>query len=222
MPRPSHDPHLLHVRPTWPRTSATLHPPCPPLGFQPTGTERLAIRGCTSLLKSTNRSFAVSVWVPALKTISSLSASRSSTSTGSPKRLPNGGMEPTSHAGKVSRNSDSWANRTSSEPSTAPTFLRSTRRSAGSTTMTRSPEPVVYLDDEQPRLCRRYGHLPIRCHPERPAHGTRTRRRRSPTSSSPGLAWTLADQAMTPAVLSAVSHRASCRPVACRRPARRR
>jgi hypothetical protein len=62
-------------------------PPCRSPGLQPIGTENLAIRGCTSLLKSANRSFAVSVWVPALKTISSFSAS-SSTSTGSPKRLP--------------------------------------------------------------------------------------------------------------------------------------
>jgi hypothetical protein len=84
----------------------------------------------------------VSVWVPALKTISSFSASSSSTSTGSPKRLPTGGMEPTSRAGK---NSDSWASRTSSEPSTAPTFLKSTRRSAGSTTMTRSPASVFTI-----------------------------------------------------------------------------
>jgi len=107
IPRRSHDPHLLHVRrrdhARQPLVTRRVVP-----AFQPMGTERLAIRGWTSLLKSANRSFAVKCVGSRVEDDLSFSASRSSTSTGSPKRFRTAAWSRRHTPGRWSVNSDSW------------------------------------------------------------------------------------------------------------------
>jgi len=66
-----------------------------------------------------------------VKTISSFSGEPFVDEHWQSEEVPNGGMEPTSHAGKVSWNSDSWASAAPWNEHRA-TLLKSTRRSAGS------------------------------------------------------------------------------------------
>lgn len=99
------------------------------------GNEHFVIFGFTNSAKSRNDIRISSLCVPALNAIISSSARLSATITSRLKRLPNGGIAPTSQPGKRSLNCCSPASSTCSAFMNVRREMKSTMCDAGTTTM---------------------------------------------------------------------------------------
>src|SRR5690554_4670800 len=114
----------------------------------------LITTGCTRFRKSRVFMWMDSVWLPAANASSGCSVSTSAQYTVMPKRLPKGGMAPTSQSGKRSWNSCSSASSTKSVSSMRDRVSQRTRQVAGITSMAILPSSsmITVLTTRSPAI----------------------------------------------------------------------